>query len=302
MLNKRPIFINAFARGGSNILMNLLLSHPQVCLTSGETQKVFKGTRWDPLWRKIKKRVCYDYPIRLVVGQDVFGAGLLEPRKPVPLVVQRYVDRILYFGRFTAMIDSHNLYKFEGTPYTKQELAKCRLLTKGLSGLVYTVEVFREMYPDATFFGLIRNGLAVCEGNIRRGVTAVKFAQTYKAVVEKMLECNAQMPNYHLVRYEEMVKDPLRVLHRLYELAELDVRELQKVRLQSKAVMDRHGKHDLLRGSNRQVFWYNLAELGELIKPDINQHQIRQLRAGDKMKFLSIAGKTMEEVGYAMEL
>lgn len=45
MLNKKPLFINAFARGGSNILMNLLMSHPGVCVSNGETHKVFKGQR-----------------------------------------------------------------------------------------------------------------------------------------------------------------------------------------------------------------------------------------------------------------
>ena len=65
MMNKQPLFINAFARGGSNIIMNLLLSHPNVCISSGETHKVFKGTKWDSWPRKLKKRFFFDLPIRL---------------------------------------------------------------------------------------------------------------------------------------------------------------------------------------------------------------------------------------------
>jgi hypothetical protein len=35
MLNKKPIIVNGFGRGGTSILMNLLLSHPVVAMPSG---------------------------------------------------------------------------------------------------------------------------------------------------------------------------------------------------------------------------------------------------------------------------
>ena len=84
MFNRHPIFINALVRGGSNITMNLLMSHSDVCISSGETHKVFKGTKWDPLWRKVKKRILYDFPIRLTAGQDVFGTQCFEERRTPP--------------------------------------------------------------------------------------------------------------------------------------------------------------------------------------------------------------------------
>jgi len=45
MLNVKPIFIVGFQRGGTGILMNLLLSHPNVCTPRGETHQVFRGAR-----------------------------------------------------------------------------------------------------------------------------------------------------------------------------------------------------------------------------------------------------------------
>ena len=117
MLNHKPIFINALARGGSNIIMNLLLSHPNVCISSGETHKVFKGTKWDSFFYRFKKRILYDLPIRFYTGQDIFGINWLEPRKPVPSMIQHYIDRILYYGRFKASIDTHNKYKYEKICY-----------------------------------------------------------------------------------------------------------------------------------------------------------------------------------------
>ena len=49
MLNKRPIFIIGFARGGTNIILNLLRSHPDVCSPRGETDQVFRGKGRFPL-------------------------------------------------------------------------------------------------------------------------------------------------------------------------------------------------------------------------------------------------------------
>jgi hypothetical protein len=196
------------------------------------------------------------------------------------------------------MVETHNLYKTEDILYTREELANCRLLTKGLNGMVYTVEMFREMYPDAVFIGLVRNGLAICEGYIRRGGAAEKTAHIFKSVAEKMLQYQAQMPNYHMVRYEDMVTRPLEFIYKIYKYAGLDVKQLNKIRLQSKKVMNYFGKRNLLKGSDREVFWYKLSDLHQHIKPDINENQIRQLSVDDKAKFLSIAGGAMEKLGY----
>ena len=81
MLNREPIFIQGFARGGSNIIMNLLLSHPGVCLSNGETDKVFKGAKWDSTWGVAKKRLFYDFPICLLAGQNIFSQTNLQRRK-----------------------------------------------------------------------------------------------------------------------------------------------------------------------------------------------------------------------------
>jgi hypothetical protein len=279
--------------------MNLLLSHPDVCLSAGETHKVFKGTHWDPAWRRVKKRLFYDIPIRLLTCQDLFSPRSLRPRRPVFGAVKKYIDYILYYGRFKSMIATHNLYKYENVRYSKEELAKCRLLTKGLNGTIYMVDAFREMYPDGVFFGLVRNGLALCDGYVRRKWSAENFAYTYNAVIEKMLKCEMEMPNYHIVRYEEMVKQPSDFLKEIYRLAELDLQKIKKIRLQSKPMLTHDGKHILSQGSDRQVFWYDLCDLHKHIRSDIDKNQIAHLSAQDKDIFLTIAGRTMEKLKYS---
>ena len=110
MLNEKPIFIHANARGGSNMIMNLLLSHPDVCLSNGETHKVFKGTKWDSVWRKAQKKLLCDWPLRVMAREDIFDPSRLKPRKPASTKVKKYVDSILYKGRFLAMVDTCLLY------------------------------------------------------------------------------------------------------------------------------------------------------------------------------------------------
>lgn len=283
------------------MMVNFILSHPQVCISSGETHKVFKpGTRFDKGWLRIKKRLFYDYPIRFFTGQNFFKPNLMKKRNRVPDFIKTYIDRILYEGRFIARIESHNLYQSEGVKYTDEELAKCRLLTKGLNGMVFTVETFKEMYPDAVFLGLVRNGLAVCEGRIRRGAPLETFSHHYKSVVEEMLRLEKELPNYHLFKFEDMINDPLAFMRSVYEKSDLDISKVQKIRLESKAVMDSKGQHSLSKGYDRQVFWYEPDQVREHIKPNINENQIKVLRPAHRDTFLKIAGEAMEKLNYSV--
>lgn len=299
MLNQAPIFVNGLSRGGTNIVMNLLLSHPEVCMPTGETHKVFKGRALgESMWRIIQKRLCYDLPIRIATGQDIFHPLLLEPRKAVPIWVERFIDRILHGEKLRARHEGHNRYKSEGLEYTCQEIAESRLLCKNVNGVIYTTDMFREMYPDAVFFGLVRNGLAVCEGHLRRGRSAEESGHMYKRLVTRMLEDAAGLEYYHIVRFEDMISHPVRFLRRIYRLAGLDVHQLRKVRLQLKPTVDRRGRHGLAGGYDRQVVWYDLGDLQTHFHPDVNENQIRQLAPGDREAFLRIAQVAMERLGY----
>lgn len=301
MLNKEPIFIIAFARGGSTIIMNLLLSHPNVCLSNGETHKVFKGTRWDTMGMKMYKKLMCDLPIRIITRQNYFSPRLLKERKKVPQFLREYIDSILYEGRFKAPMETHNLFKDETQHYTNEELSQARLLTKALNGLVFTMETFSEMYPDATFFSLIRNGLAMSEGYIRRGINAESAAHIFKTICDKMVENSKTIPNYHIVKFEDMLSEPAQFTEKIFKLANLNGNQVPKIRQQTRKTINAEGKHILEKGSEeRQVYWYLPSELKNHMSPDINKNQLKRLSQQDKNTFLSIAGETMEKVGYSV--
>lgn len=283
------------------MLVNLCLSHPNACLSSGETHKVFKpGTPFDAGWLRVKKRLFYDWPIRLILGQDIFNPHLLVERKKVPAFVRSRIDRIFYEGRFLNRIPEQNMYRYEGVEYTTEQLAQCRLVTKSLNGLVYLVDLFREMYPDAVFIALARNGLAICEGSLRRRYTAEEIGTEYHTVVSRMLMYRDTMPNYHILRYEEMVSDTAAFTKKLYQLAGLDIGEVPKFRLEARPVTTADGKHERLKGSyDRQLFWYELENIQQHVRSDVNENQIKKLPAEEKKKFLAIAGGMMEQLGYS---
>ena len=105
-----------------------------------------------------KETLVYHYPMFFLTGQHIFSARSMNPRKPVPAYMMNYIDKILYSGRFKAAHETYNLYKTEGIEYSKEELQNCRMLTKALNGLVFTTDIFKEMYPEATFFAWLETG------------------------------------------------------------------------------------------------------------------------------------------------
>jgi len=299
MFNKAPIFINGFTRGGSNILVNLLLSHPRVCFPTGELGKVFRGrARIEPWWRTIEKRVAYDWPLSIAVGQSLFSTDDLRPRPALPSWMHRYIDRVLYREKLRARHERHNLYKAQGVPYTAEEVVHARLLCKNLNGLVLLTPILAEMYPDATFFGLVRNGLALCEGHIRRGMKAEEFARRFNRLARAMIEDSRTMPHYHVVRFENMIADPIATMKSLYRDAGLDFAELSQVRLQIKAVVTREGDHHPVGGADRQVVWYDRDAVPSHFTSDIDAVQIARLAPRDRDAFMRIAGETMAALGY----
>ena len=54
MKNKKPIILNCFSRGGSNILWNFFLSHPNVCHPKKETIQIFNASIKNPTLAGLK--------------------------------------------------------------------------------------------------------------------------------------------------------------------------------------------------------------------------------------------------------
>ena len=301
MLNVAPIFVNAFARGGSMILVNLLLSHPNVCCPSGETQKVFRGgVRAEARWRSAYKRIRYELPLILSSGDIRFiSPWNFTPRRELPQWAIRHIDWVLYREKLAARHEQHNRFVREGIAYTDHQIARARLMCKNLNGLILMTDNFAAMYPDATFIGLIRNGFALCEGYLRRGANVKDCAEMYRLLVGKMYEDAGRLENYHIVRFEDIVRDPIGVTKEIYGHARLDFGEVEKIRMQIKPKISPSGEHGLERNLDHRIVWYTKADLPSYFRTDIDHRQAVRLSANDREAFLKIAGGTMEMLGYS---
>jgi hypothetical protein len=172
-----------------------------------------------------------------------------------------------------------------------------------MNGVVFASDVFSEMYPDATFIAIVRNGLAICEGHIRRGRTAEEFGRMYEAVGRKMIQDTSLIKNYHIVYFEDMISDPLAFMKKIYVLANLDISKVGKVRLQAKKSMDGDGSRQYTFGGekDREIHWFETEAISKYIRKEVNESQMRRLSAEDRDAFLKQAQWSMEHFGYLKE-
>lgn len=299
MLNQKPIFAVGFQRGGTNILLNLLLSHPEVCMPRGETQFVFRGRRKTEPWIAHFTKLWTYLPILISQRQDVFAISLWEPRREFTPRTMRTIDRVLFRSKLDALEPRQNLYKTENVKYAPQEISASRLLCKNLNGLIFLTDEFYRMYPDATFIGLVRNGLALCEGHIRRGADPVRIASRYEKGCQKMIDDSNRMRSFHLIRFEDLINQPMDSLRRIYEWVGLDIGLVRKIRLETKQVLTEEGRHEFVHGTGqRELVWYDLEDFGRHFRRDVNKNQMRRLTDGQKQVILELAYSSLQHFGY----
>ncbi|MCA9969918.1 MAG: sulfotransferase, partial [Anaerolineales bacterium] len=175
MLIKRPIFINGFQRGGTNILQQLFASNPRVRGLGVEVHELFYGRDAQPVQKWLRRLAAA--PVVLATRQHTFWPYRFYPRRPLPAAVGRYVDLLLYLQKQTAVVRTDG----DGAP-AWAERRQARALCKCVNGVVLATPLFTTMYPDATFVALVRHGLALCEGFVRRGWSAQRAGQMYRTV------------------------------------------------------------------------------------------------------------------------
>jgi hypothetical protein len=129
---------------------------------------------------------------------------------------------------------AQNKYKFEGVEYQPVEIEQARLLAKNVNGIVFMTDALARMYPDVTFFGLVRDGRALCESHIRRGAAVRWVAQLYRHVARAMVEYQDTYQSFHIIQFEDLVQRPKSVLDFVYEKAGLSRKKVRKIHLQVK--------------------------------------------------------------------
>lgn len=299
MLNQKPVFIVGFQFGGSNLLQNLLLSHPDLCCTRGEMQELFIGKGDDTRVSKTLKRLSY-LPLAMSEKEHFLSLSKWQERKKFKKSTLNHLDKTLYTDKLKATDESQNKYKHPDELYSHEEIESSRVVIKILNGLMFLDENLMDMYPNATFIALIRNGLAVCEGAMRRGVEMQAIAKGYQLGCQHIIKQSQKHPNYYVFRYEDLVRFPVETSAKIYEAANLDTAAIKAIRLETKPVITKTGEHKNALGTQqKQLIWYDKHNFHKHMRSDINENQIKRLEASHKEAILNYCQKSLQHFSYA---
>jgi hypothetical protein len=299
LLNHRPIFLNTFSKGGSNLLWNLFQSHPEVVSPLGETHQAFR----DP-WARF---VTAFWTRQL----DFWSLHNLSPRHRAPMPFLVFMDRRLYHQKLKNLGHPDNGERAPGSAYTMDELAQARLVSKNHNGQAFLTEVLLRAYPDATFIAMVRDGFALGEAYLRRGPSrsAEEFGHVYNAVAGQMIADSETLPNYHLVRFEDLFSAQLpHVLEQLYGQAGLDYATLGgMLRLKAKELppedagtLEVHwranaAEEPIVQGKK---YWLPIDQVERFIDFDINRFHHERLAKSDRDTLVSVSGGVLRKLGY----
>tara|TARA_B100001250_G_C19682986_1_gene736710 strand:+ start:149 stop:1039 length:891 start_codon:yes stop_codon:yes gene_type:complete len=295
MKNKSPIILNCFSRGGSNILWNLFLSHPNVCHPLEETIQIFNTSLRAPRFA--------GYKINFMTRQNLFNQWNLKDRRTIGKKSSEYIDNVLFNKKLNNVFDKDMQYKDSLNKYSLDEIRNTRLVIKNNNGLIFCSEVFNHIYPDATFVALIRNPIALYESHKRRKTPVSNsinfFIDFYKKMIAKMKIDQDSIANYHIIRFEDIINNPIRMIKTIYKWAHLDFESVDKIRLKSKASMNKKGVRTTKFTENKH-YWFSLSELETIINKNVNENQISRLDNQEIDYLLKDLEPLVSEFGYTI--
>jgi len=281
MRNKKVIVIYGFQRGGTNIVYNIFQSHPQVCspddLETGEMiSQNYRYRSHNKIGYIIKRFKLLFY--NLLNRKFILNSSLAN-------VIGRIIDRIFYSYKLRNFTNMYNRFKYENIPYTLKEVKNSILCLKSVKNDIKLTNFFSHIYDDIYFIGLVRNGYALCEGWIRRGKSAKVSGTRYRKYCQTMIEDTKRIKNYKIIKFEDLLKDPFKMATVLYDFAHLNPTSIKKLRLKSKKILMKDGNHKVKFGKLDAKYWFDFKSIKNLINPDINRIQIRNLSPTDKKIF-----------------
>lgn len=289
----RQLFLlSGFSRGGTNILWNLICSHPGV-LSSGLELNEILGPKKSGI--PLSKKAILEF----------YALSGIKP----PYSVSEYaVERIISFSENHAK-SSWGKWKFQDTVYSLDEISTLPVCTKSVNSwardklfgylkrnisLKYNQLLMPALGSYKTIY-LIREPEAVCNGWMRRGCDPTEAGKWYKYIVDVMIQDYRSRPNDVLfVRFEDVLSNPLAMANRVYEFLGVEPITLEAVHLKSKRILREDGQHMASIGDGQQMTWVPASELGLFLDPAIDSRQKQMLSVDVRNKFRdALADTTM---------
>lgn len=295
MKNSKVIVINGLQRSGTNILYNIFQSHPSVCsIHNKETGEIisqlyrFKSHRAIFFLIRRLKMIFYN----LLNKKVVLDSSLVY-------IFGKIIDWIFFQYKMQDLNDPYNRFKFENELYTKEDVKLSILCIKSIRWDIELTNFLSKIYTDIYFIGLVRNGYAVCESWMRREHKKPnEFGLMYKRYYEMMLNYSKSIKNFIIIKFEDIIEDPFHVASKLFEFANLDPKNLKKMRLNMKKRLTNNGSHKVKFGVENTKYWFNPQNIRQLIDPNINEIQIKHLTEFNKKIFETNAKPILKYFNY----
>ena len=279
--DQKAVILNGLARGGTNIIWNILQSHPNVVSPVYEINKII-GTR------------SFLTPLKpLLVSNPIPSLS--------PLITRLVQGRFARHKLKTLAIED-NRYKTEDTPYSTQEVHNATLCIKGVCSAnnwdIDYSDLLHQSFAQVFFIGLVRNGYAICEGWKRRGVSPQKAGKLYAQYVDQLISDQAKYPDYKIIKFEDALQSPFEMAATLFSFIQETPTTLPKLRIKVKNTVNLKQKHETHYGQLNRKYWFSRKTIGEIIKPDINHLQVTGLSEREKALFRNEARAALSFFGY----
>ena len=194
--------------------------------------------------------------------------------------------------------DGEMKFKYEYQKYNIEEIQNARLVIKNNNGLIYLSKIFFEMYLIQHllhWYDILSHYMKVIrQKTIKSPELCCDY---YNNIVKKMIVDAGNFPNYHLIRFEDLVSDPIKSIKLLYKYSNLNFKEIKKVRFKAKPFTHQDGSY----GTNYKVgqhYWINMNEIEKMIDSKVNSSQIAMISKIEKRKIFLLLKKTMEQFNY----
>lgn len=273
------IVVQGVARSGTNLVWNLLQSHPEIVSPGGETGEIFYPNWARRPWMK---------PAHILLRSGV-RLGF------EPLV--SLLDRRLHEGRLASVHDRWNRFKCPENLYTQAELESAAVVTKSLGGDVILTRKISESFPQVYVVSVVRNGLAVAEGWTRRGLSARRAAKKYVRAMGIILNQSERLPNHQFLRFEDLVKDPVATAHNLYRFVGLGSDPEMAFRLKAKPFMREDGSYTTSLGQEGQKVWLPPNKLKEVFDGGVDLAQTARLTEEERKTIIRLTRPISERLG-----
>jgi hypothetical protein len=298
-LIRRPVFVYGFSRGGTNLLMNLLLSSPDLAMPTGELQYVISGgALGTSFWEKLRKKLSYQWPFQFFLGSEYFDRLSFQARPAMPFGIASWFDMMLGYEKAIAIRPGHNYWSSPRVRTSLRQRIDARIVVKAHDGYVFLHDALSHLYPDCKAVAIVRDGVALAESLLRRGWPLDLVIEYYTKIGDEIARL-AQERRVLVVKYESLVANVFRSMGELDQYLGLDLSSLSCYRMQHKARMGVDGKHGLPPGvRDRDLVWYSRSELSSHFIQNANSSQVSRLDSNTRLMLLACFRDTHLRLGY----